>query len=185
MPQEPLTPLQQPPEDEGSEARLRAAVELVEAEIVETMREGGPRAYTRAEKLIAVARALRREMVTGVEDVEAGHAATAAGGLTWPSDGVIYVNDGEDADNYYTSKKRPSPAGDLRREQDLSQLEATEARRRRDEAETRVALAREFDTLQDLVVGEVSDEVRRGVEGRIRDIVGEMFNEANDEAENA
>lgn len=181
MSADPVQAVPDPPEPEKQEepGRLQRALVLIEEEAVAAMQAGeGPRSYTRAEKLLAIARAVRKEMGTSVEDfaddsggtVRHGNAFTITG-----TGGAVYTGD--------TAGGLQSGRADMRREHDLAQIEALEARRRRDDAAARASTLEEFERLQNLDTEGLSDEVREGIEDRLTEITTQLSRAASEPEE--
>ena len=159
--------------------RLEQALDLINDEAVETLQKGrNPRAYQRTEKLLAIARALGIECATTVEDFlengcgdgavkqTRGHYIGGAQDTTITLGANMLMDEGG-----YAQK---SARGDMQREEKLAQLEALAARRRRDEADTRLTLVREFKELSELNVEGQPNEIREGIEARLAEITGKL-----------
>jgi hypothetical protein len=145
---------------------------LINDEAVETLQKGrNPRAYQRTEKLIAIARAIKMECATSVEDFleeGVGDGEQKVRGVNFTNDPGIIMG-GHDLVFQHTAKPR-NAAGDMQREEKLAGLEAVAARRRRDEAEARLTQVREFKELSELDLTNQPNGVKKGIEARLAEI---------------
>lgn len=167
MPGEPsLKPAEAP--EPAPKGRLEQALDLITDEAVETLEKGrNPRAYQRTEKLLAIARAIRAECATRVEDF-------LEDGLGDGTSQVAYRGGGAIVTGNNLTIGGPRANADMDREEKLSQLEAVAARRRRDEAETRLTLVREFKELSELDLDGQPDEIKAGIEARLAEITDKL-----------
>ena len=176
-----------PPEtpEAPPENRLARALDLVCEEATETMRRGrDSRAFHRANTLLTIAKALRKEMGSRVADFDDGSSSQKD--ITYTTGNNIVLGeeltvDGVDTlewDQRRGACKRPRGARqDLEREKELAQLESLEARRRRDEAATRTSMLEEFRQLQEIHESGLSDELREGIEERLAEISEQLKTE--------
>lgn len=142
------------------EGPIQQALDLVQAEAAEILRiERGPRAFTRAERLIAIARALQRELSNGVIELD----GTIPGGCNVAQFG------GAGGPNQWPWRE---PDQDMRREHEMAQLESIEARRRKDEAEANVALATELAVLSKIDLSSGDPGSRERLDRRCHEILG-------------
>jgi len=153
--------------------RLQQALDLITDEAVETLKKGrNARAYQRTEKLLAIARALRIESAQSVEDflVEGcGGDPQQTRNLAWGGNGIV-MNPIQYQGEVVGPYTGGTASGDMQREEKLAQLEALTSRSRRDEAEARLALIREFKELSDLDLSKQPNEIREGINLRLTEI---------------
>jgi hypothetical protein len=152
---------------------LQQALALIEGEAVAAMGLGhGVRGYARTEKLVAIARALRTEIGTRVDDFVGTPEPDAT--YTGNVRGNALMVDG---DTMNISMPARGASADMRREQEMAQIEATEARRRRDDAAARVSMLEEFEKLQKIDVADLGDGVREGIAARMEEITVSLSKE--------
>lgn len=165
-PGQPATPTPVPDPPKG---RLQQALELIVDEAAEVLAQGrDPRAFTRTEKLLAIARALRLECGNRVEDVV---QPKRQGGINLQGGAVFNVG------NAILGDEAPyggNATQDFRREEKLVQIEALAARKRKDDAQGRLALIQEFKELNDLDTSKLPNEIREGIEARLAQITDEL-----------
>lgn len=134
---------------EDTTSRLQTVLDLLGEEIQETVGAGNARAYSRAERLLAIAQAVRRELITGPEDLLEG----APSGKIVHGGQILLRGEmtPEEEDAWGVVPRTRSATSDMRREQELAQIEAAEARRRRDDGATRVSQLEEIGRIQKLL----------------------------------
>jgi hypothetical protein len=169
MPGEPsLKPAEAP--EPAPKGRLEQALDLINDEAVETLQKGrNARGYQRTEKLLAIARALKLECATSVEDFLEQGVGDGEQKMRAPNyqGGVVLGNN----DFVFNGGAVPMNAGgDMQREEKLAQLEAVAARRRRDEAEARLTMVREFKELSDLDLGKLPQGTADGLRTRLAEL---------------
>lgn len=162
------------PAEAPQKSRLLRALDLVIDEAVEILSAGrNPRAFQQTEKLIAIARALRQEAAVSVEDL-LEEDECIKGDLQMQQAGQFHYRGavGQNivvggADQAWGPRDAQA---DMQREEKLAGLEGLAARRRRDEAETRLALIREFKELNELDLESQPEEIKEGVAERLTEI---------------
>jgi len=159
---------------ESPKGRLEQALDLITEEAVQVLAAGrDPRAFQKTEKLLAIARALRLECFSRVADVEANQPRRQGGNnfvINHEPGIVIGGNDYMPQPNLYGG----NATKDMQREEKVASLEAMAARKRRDNAEARLNLVREFKEIQDLDLTSLPNEIREGIEARLAQITDEL-----------
>lgn len=171
MPGEPApTPTAVPDAPKG---RLEQALELVTEEAIRVLDEGrDPRAFQRTEKLLAIARAIRLECGTRVEDVmTTGQKRGGAiqGNVLWNAEPAYNIVGGPDMPEIHIGGQQ-NATGDFRREEKLAQIEAVAARKRKDDAQARLSMVQELDQLTKLDTSKLSEDVKAGLDARMLEI---------------
>lgn len=170
---------------ELSKGRLEQAFELITEEAIQVLTVGrDPRAFQKTEKLLAIARAVRLECGTRVADVEEGQKRRRPEGIVLDAPGFLIGEEEGDInmDQLYApppmqmayGNGRETAAGDFRREHQVAQLEGLAARRRRDDADARLTMIREFKELQEIDLGALPDENREGIKIRLTEIANQL-----------
>jgi hypothetical protein len=158
---------------EPPKGRLEQALDLITEEAVQVLAAGrDPRAFQKTEKLLAIARAVRLECGTRVEDVEANKPRRQGGANFVINQDPVIMGGNVDL---MAAPLGGNATKDMRREEKVAQLEALAARKRRDNAEARLNLVREFKEIQELDLTEVPNEIREGIEARLAQITDDLF----------